>query len=100
MAQQLLAAFIQATVASLVGSYGGYRYAIRTAPATERPSGSWQLSTCLLSGVGGAALAVAFEIALTLAFPGADTSKLAMVPLLFGFAIAVLLTQRFIKGGK
>jgi hypothetical protein len=100
MAQQLLAMFIQSFVASLVGGYGGYRYAIRNAPPVGRPSGSWQLSTCLLAGIGGAALAVAFKMALTLAFASAETSQLAMIPLLFGFGISMLLTQRFLKSGK
>jgi hypothetical protein len=100
MALQLIAAFIQAFIPSLVGSYGGYRYAIRNTPAAARPSGYWQLSTCLLAGVGGAALGVAFSIALTLAYSSADTSQLAMVPLLCGLFIAVLLTQRFLKGSK
>ena len=100
MAQQLFAAFIQAFVASIVGSYGGYRYAIRNTPEALRPSGSWQLSTCLVAGIGGAALGVAFEVAITLAFASADTSKLTMVPLLCGLAIAVLATQRFLKRSK
>ena len=100
MAQQLLSALIKALVAALIGAYGGYRYAIRSVPAGKRPSGSWQLSTCLAAGVAGSALGVAFEITLTFAFPNADTSQLKMIPLLFCLAIEVLLTQHFIKRGK
>ena len=100
MAQQLLSAFIQSFVISLLGGYGGYRYAIRNTRIAERPSGSWQLWTCLISGIGGAALAVAFEVALVIAIPSTDTSKLVAVSLLLGLAIAVVLTQRFLNRGK
>ena len=100
MEQQLLAAFIQAFVASIIGSYGGYRYAIRNTPAATRPAGTWQLSTCLLSAVAGAIVAMVFEVSLTIAYAETDTSKLTMVPLLCGFAIEILQTQRFLKRSK
>ena len=97
MEQQLLAAFIGAFVAALLGSYAGYRYAIRNTPAARRPSGPWQLTRCIASAAVAAALAIVFEATLVIAFPSTDTSQLTGVPLLFGLAIAVLVTQRFVK---
>jgi hypothetical protein len=93
----ILGLFMESFAASWAGGYGGYRYAIKDVAGSERPSGLWQLSTSLIVGVGGAVIAVFFEIALVMALPTVDTEKLTIVPLLIGVSLGVLMTQRYLR---
>ena len=94
---ELIAMLFQSFLGSLLGGYGGYRYAIKDTPGSEHPSGSWQLSTSLISGVCGAFTTVLFRIALVIAFPNADTEKLSAIPLVVGLGFGTMLTKRYLK---
>lgn len=89
--------FIQAFVGSMLGGYGGYRYAVRNTPNSGRPGGLWQLSTSSIAGTGGAFLAVLFDAALAMAFSGVNIVKLPFSPLILGFFIGLVITQKYLK---
>lgn len=79
---------------SALGGYGGYRFEIRGTPPAQRPTAGWQWKTVLIACLGGSILNAILTVLFAASFPSAGSLP-AIIPLLLGFGVGVMLTQRW-----